>query len=91
MQGDTLEAFEDFEDPRSRSCSHVHSELLLVALCGITSGAQSWGEVMDWGRIKIDGLGRFFPFANGVASHDPLSRVFNLPDAAALASGRLFI
>lgn len=76
-----LQAFDGLEDPRSRSCAHRLDELLLVALCAITSGADSWVTVVDWGRMKLDWLRRWLPFANGIASHDTFSRVFSLLDA----------
>ena len=76
-----LQAFEGLEDPRSRACAHRLDELLLVALCAITSGADSWVTVVDWGRMKLDWLRRWLPFDNGIASHDTFSRVFSLLDA----------
>jgi predicted transposase YbfD/YdcC len=76
-----LQAFDELEDPRSRACPHRLDELLLVALCAITSGADSWVTVVDWGRMKLDWLRRWLPFANGIASHDTFSRVFSLLDA----------
>ena len=50
-----LQAFEALEDPRTRSCPHRLDELL-VALCAITSGADSWMSVVGWGRMKLDWL-----------------------------------
>jgi hypothetical protein len=76
-----LQAFDELEDPRSRACAHRLDELLLVALCAITSGADSWVTVVDWGRMKLDWLRCWLPFANGIASHDTFSRVFSLLDA----------
>ena len=76
-----LQAFEALDDPRTRSCPHRLDELLLMALCAITSGADSWMSVVDWGRMKLDWLRRFLPFDNGIASHDTFSRVFSLLDA----------
>lgn len=76
-----LQAFDELEDPRSRACAHQLDELLLVALCAITSGADSWVTVVDWGRMKLDWLRRWLPFANGIASHDTFGRVFSLLDA----------
>jgi predicted transposase YbfD/YdcC len=76
-----LQAFEELEDPRTRNCPHRLDELLLVALCANTSGADSWMSVVDWGRMKLDWLRRFLPFDNGIASHDTFTRVFSLLDA----------
>ena len=57
-----LQAFEGLEDPRSRACPHPLDELLLVALCAITSGAESWVTVTEWGCMKLDWLRRWLPF-----------------------------
>jgi predicted transposase YbfD/YdcC len=78
-----MEAFETLEDPRRRlaSCDHALQELLLTALCAISSGADDWVDVALWGREKLDWLRRFLAFENGIASHDTFSRVFALLDA----------
>lgn len=76
-----LEVFEELQDPRTRACAHRLDELLLAALCAITSGAESWISVVNWAELKLDWLRRFLPFAKGIASHDTFSRVFNLLDA----------
>lgn len=76
-----LKAFEELEDPRTRNCPHPLNELLLVALGGVTSGADDWVSVVKWARLKVDWLRRFLPFDNGIASHDTFSRVFSLLEA----------
>jgi predicted transposase YbfD/YdcC len=78
-----MESFETLEDPRRRlaSCDYPLQELLLTALCAISSGADDWVDVGLWGQEKLDWLRRFLAFENGVASHDTFSRVFALLDA----------
>jgi predicted transposase YbfD/YdcC len=78
-----METFEDLEDPRRRlaSCNYPLQELLLTALCAISSGADDWVDVALWGREKLDWLRRFLAFTSGIASHDTFSRVFALLDA----------
>lgn len=78
-----LEAFAALSDPRGRECAHRLDELLLVAICGITSGAEGWVAVAEWGTVKLAWLRRFLPYANGIASHDTFTRIFSLLDAAA--------
>ncbi|MBW8829766.1 MAG: transposase family protein [Burkholderiales bacterium] len=49
-----LDAFADLPDPRTRSCMHQLDELLFAALCAITSGADSWAEVVQWTeRLRV--------------------------------------
>src|SRR5580765_7093517 len=78
-----MEAFETLQDPRRRlaSCHYPLRELLLTALCAISSGADDWVDVALWGREKLDWLRRFLAFENGMASHDTFSRLFALLDA----------
>lgn len=77
-----LHSFDDLPDPRvSARCAYPLQELLLVALCAVTCGADDWVNVALWGDSKLDWLRRFLPFEAGVASHDTFSRVFAQLDA----------
>lgn len=77
---DILETLAELPDPRSRACAYPLDELLFAALCGVSSGADSWVSVTDWAELQLDWLRRHLPFANGVASHDTFGRVFSLLD-----------
>ena len=77
-----LAYFADLEDPRTREPLHRLDEILLVAICGILSGADGWAGVALWGKAKLPWLRQFLPFENGTASHDTFGRVFALLDAA---------
>jgi len=77
-----LDHFADLEDPRSRQSRHSLMELLLTAICAVLCGADGWAGVALWGRAKLSWLRQFFPFENGIASHDTFGRVFALLDAA---------
>lgn len=81
-----MQAFETLPDPRrTPSCAYPLQEMLLVALCAITSDADDWVHVAMWGQFKLDWLRQFLPFANGIASHDTFSRLFARLDAAEFA------
>jgi predicted transposase YbfD/YdcC len=75
------DAFGDLPDPRSRSPEHQLSELLVVAIAAILSGADSWVGIATWGQAKIDWLRQYLRLANGVPSHDTFGRVFAMLDA----------
>ncbi|VVE54730.1 ISAs1 family transposase [Pandoraea sputorum] len=70
------EAFGDLSDPRSRTPVHGLTEVLLVALCAILSGANNWAGIELWGRAKLNWLRRHVPLKNGIPSHDAFGRVF---------------
>ena len=75
------DAFGDLKDPRSRSPEHLLSELLVVAIAAILSGADSWVGIATWGEAKIEWLRRYLTLANGIPSHDTFGRVFAMLDA----------
>ena len=75
------DAFGDLKDPRSRSPEHPLSELLVVAIAAILSGADSWVGIATWGEAKIEWLRQYVRLANGVPSHDTFGRVFAMLDA----------
>lgn len=75
------DAFGDLKDPRSRSPEHLLSELLVVAIAAILSGADSWVGIATWGEAKIEWLRQYLTLANGVPSHDTFGRVFAMLDA----------
>jgi predicted transposase YbfD/YdcC len=70
------EAFGDLKDPRRREPEHDLSEMLLVALCAILCGADSWVAIELWGQAKLEWLRRYVPLAKGIPSHDTFGRVF---------------
>lgn len=80
-----LTNLESLPDPRSpHRRQHRLVDLITIALCAVLSGADSWVEVADWGRVKEPWLRTFLDLPAGIASHDTFSRVFRLLDAGAL-------
>jgi predicted transposase YbfD/YdcC len=77
-----MQWFTEIEDPRDGpALRHNLTEILVVAVCAILGGAQSWTEVALWGTLKLAWLRRFVPLTNGMPSHDTFARVFRLLDA----------
>ena len=70
------DAFGELRDPRSRTPAHDLSEMLVVALCAILSGADSWVAIQIWGEEKLEWLRGYVPLRNGIPSHDTFGRVF---------------
>ena len=60
------EAFGDLKDPRSRTPTHNLQEMLVVALCAILCGAETWVGIQIWAQGKLEWLRRFVPLCNGV-------------------------
>lgn len=55
-------------------------EILFLNISAIVSGFKEWKEIAYFGEAKINWLRDFFPFKNGIPSHDILNNVFNRLD-----------
>ena len=73
------EHFSAIEDPRSDSGKrHLLLDLIVIAICAVICGADSWVEVALFGQSKEQWLRTFLGLPHGIASHDTFSRVFRL-------------
>lgn len=73
--------FADLPDPRmDRTKLHALSDIILMAVCAVTGGADSWEEIAEFGRCKAGWLRRFLKRANGTPLPDTFARVFALLD-----------
>jgi predicted transposase YbfD/YdcC len=74
-----LSHFSVIEDPRSPiGRLHPLDTLLILALCGVICGADSWVEVSEWAVVKQEWLETVVEMPHGVPSHDTFSRVFSV-------------
>lgn len=64
---------------------HNLLELLVVAVCIVLVGADTFVEIEHWAEDNLDWFGRHLKLENGIPSHDTLGRVFAAMDATALA------
>ena len=77
-----LDYFEDMPDPRQKGkVLYPLNEIILVSLCAIICGAETYVEIEEFGDAKIDFLKQFLPFENGIPSHDTFGIVFASIDA----------
>jgi len=73
-----LRVFEEVEDPRvERTKLHRLSDMLVIALCAVICGADSWTEIELFGKAKSDWLRTFLELPHGIPSHDTFGRVFS--------------
>lgn len=78
------ECFGDLPDPRVQGrCDHKLIDIVLIAVCAVLCGAESWSEVEEFGQAKAAWLEQYLDLPAGIPSHDTFSRVFRLLDAAA--------
>jgi len=76
-----LHFFMSITDPRiDRQKAHPLTNILMIAICAVISGAESFVDMEDFGNAKKEWLGSFLDIHNGVPSHDTFGRVFSLID-----------
>jgi predicted transposase YbfD/YdcC len=69
--------FADLPDPRiDRTKKHSLGDILVITLCAVIAGADSWEEVEMFGEARADWLKSFLTLPNGIPSHDTFYRVF---------------
>ncbi len=69
--------FAGLPDPRTeRTKKHSLGDILVITLCAVVCGADSWPEVEAFGRAKQGWLKQFLALPNGIPSHDTFYRVF---------------
>jgi len=82
-----LTHFEELDDPRqSGKVAYPLEEMLLQCLFAVLAGADSWVEIAEFGKKKLDFLRRFRAFENGTPSHDQFGNLFAALDAEAFQS-----
>jgi hypothetical protein len=78
------EHFGDLPDPRVVGrCDHNLLDIIIIAICAVLCGAESWDDVEEFGLSKQTWLRQFLALPNGIPSHDTFRRVFSLLDARA--------
>ena len=76
-----VEEFSALEDPRcGGKVEHRLIDILVIAVCAVIAGAESWEDMALYGRSKQEWLGTFLALPNGIPSHDTFRRVFMLID-----------
>ena len=69
--------FGKIRDPRiDRTKWHKLMDILIIAICGVICGADSWVEIEMYGKSKLEWLKTFLRLPNGIPSHDTFGRVF---------------
>src|SRR5262245_32317643 len=77
--------FADLRDPRRRHGQlHRLLDVIVIALCAVIAGSNTWQEVETFARRRRDWLARFLALDNGVPGHDTFERVFDRLDPQAL-------
>lgn len=81
------DVFVGIPDPRqSTKVQHDLLELLVVAVCSVLVGADTFVEIEEWAEDNLEWFRRHLTLENGVPSHDTFGRVFAAMDATAFST-----
>ena len=72
-----VEAFRELPDPRvSERCDHLLHEVLVIAVCGLLVGGESFYDMEDFAHEREAWLRGFLALPGGIPRHDTFNRVF---------------
>ena len=73
------DCFSTLRDPRvKRSRRHELLDIIIIAVSAVLCEAETWVDVAEFGRIRLEWLQGFLHLSNGIPSHDTFRRVFAL-------------
>jgi len=71
------EHFSVLDDPRAQHrIEHLLLDIVLVTICAVICGADTWVEIENYGIAKQEWLKTFLELPNGIPSHDTFERMF---------------
>jgi predicted transposase YbfD/YdcC len=81
-----ITTLEEVPDPRvDRSKDHDLVDLLVIGLCTILVGGDSFYDMEEFAEVRLSWLKTFLRLRNGAPSHDTFNRVFQALDEQQLA------
>jgi len=79
MPTSIVEHFGDLGDARRpQGTRHRLLDIVIIAICAVICGADSWEDVQAFGEAKERWLRTFLELPHGIPSHDAFGRVFAL-------------
>lgn len=76
--------FADMPDPRrAQGKRHSLADMIVIAICAVICAADSWSDVVDFGRAKRKWFETFLDLPHGIPSQDTFERVFARLDPGA--------
>jgi predicted transposase YbfD/YdcC len=79
-----IKHFQDMPDPRvERTRHHKLTDVLIISICTLLCGGESFNDMEDFGNAKRDWFDSFLDLEGGIPSHDTFNRVFAALDPRA--------
>lgn len=79
MSTELASHFSNLDDPRKNTWLNRHdlTEIVIMAICGVLCGADSFEDIELFAQCKKEWLETFLELPNGIPSHDTFSRIFS--------------
>ena len=72
-----VQLFADLQDPRVvQRCDHELCDVLIIALCCLLCGGETFNDMEEFGRAKHDWFKTYLTLRPGIPRHDTFNRVF---------------
>jgi predicted transposase YbfD/YdcC len=75
--GSVWDHFSTLTDPRDSNKRHKLFDIIVIAICAVICGADTWEQMEEYGQAKYEWLQTFLELPHGIPSHDTISRVFS--------------
>ncbi len=81
MQSETIDTFfERIEDHRHHNKLHKLIDVIIIAICGVVAGADTYEQIENFGKKRKKWLSKFLELPHGIPSHDTFGRIFERLD-----------
>jgi len=68
--------FEKIEDHRHHNKCHKLIDVIIIAICGVVAGADTYEQIENFGKKRKRWLSKFLELPYGIPSHDTFGRIF---------------
>lgn len=75
--------FGQMKDPRRTTkgnFKHELIEIIFLVISAVVSGCNDWETIAVFGESQLKWLRKYYPYKNGIPSHDTINRVFSAMD-----------
>ncbi len=72
--------FETIEDHRHHNKLHKLIDVIIIAICGVVAGADTYEQIENFGKKRKRWLSKFLELPYGIPSHDTFDRIFERMD-----------
>lgn len=77
MNEKTIDSFfETIQDPRHHNSLHPLIDVIIITICAVVAGADTYEQVENFGKKRKKWLSKFLTLPYGIPSHDTFGRIF---------------